>query len=493
MNGSILHNIQSKHPKSIKTFFATEMWERYGFYVVQTLLALYVAIHMGWPDAKVYKLVGSFTALTYVSPVIGGWIADKFIGQKKAVLLGTITLFISYLIIAFFLNDKALCIALSGITVGTGLLKPNVSSLLGNEYQTRPEIRESGFTIFYMGITMGIILGTTFPSLISDKFGWTGAFLSASIGMIFAALSFIHGIYAYKIHDYYEININFEKIVSAIGLICSLWLVSYFLLTYPYLADSVFIAVSIICFVYIVYSAKKEQTEQAKRTLVIGLLCIISIIFWTFYFQMFMSLTLFIVRTVNPTLFNINFPPPFYVGIQSVGMIILGIILSKFTKNKASKAKQAIGSGNKFLISICCMTISYSLIVAISKLSIGSNLISPLLLIPAYLIISIAELLLSPVGLSSVTLLASRDKVSTMLGIFFVSLGIGGYLSGKLAGITSLPIGISSLSEIKQHYSSSFTKLLIILFALTLISAFLNYLIRKLMKEETDLSLKSKI
>lgn len=481
-----MHNIDFKHPKSLKTFFTTEMWERYGFYVVQTLLALYVAIHLGWADARVYKLVGSFTALTYVSPVIGGWIADKLIGQKKAVLVGTVVLCVSYLIISFLQTDQALCIALSGITVGTGLLKPNISSLLGNEYQDKPASRESGFTIFYMGITMGIILGTTLPSIISEKFGWSNAFFSAAIGMVLAALTFIHGIYAYKIRDYIDIISDFDKLISAFILTCSLWFLSYYLLTYPHLADTVFIAVALICFIYMIYCSKKEDVEQSRRTLVIGLLCIISIIFWTFYFQMFMSLTLFIVRTVNPTLLGVNFPPPFYVGIQSLGMIILGIIISRSRKNKISKSQQAIVSGNKFFLSICCMTITYLLIVMISKFGGANQLISPLLLIPGYLIISIAELLLSPVGLSSVTLLASRDKVSTMLGIFFVSLGIGGYLSGKLAGITSLPIGLTNIAEIKQHYTSSFTTLLIILIISTFISAILNYLIRKLMKQSEN-------
>ncbi len=457
------------------------MWERYGFYVVQTLLALYVAIHLGWTDAKVYRLVGSFTALTYVSPVIGGWIADRLIGQKKAVLSGTLILFISYLIIAFVRTDKGLCSALAGITVGTGLLKPNISSLLGNEYQQKPANRENGFTIFYMGITMGIILGTTLPSFISAKFGWSSAFLSAAIGMILAAITFIHGIFSYKIRDYFNFSSELDKFIYALGLTCTLWFSAFYLLTYPYLADTVFISVALACLIYVIYCVRTEQEKQSKRTIIIGLLCVISIIFWTFYFQMFMSLTLFIVRTVKPTLLGINFPPPFYVGIQSAGMIILGIILSRADKNKISKAEQATSSGNKFFLSICCMTIAYTLIVIICKFGVTASLISPLLLIPTYLMISIAELLLSPVGLSSVTLLASRDKVSTMLGIFFVSLGIGGYLSGKLAGITSLPIGLSNIAEIKQHYAASFTILLIILIISTIASALLNYLIKKLM------------
>lgn len=179
-----------KHPKSLRIFFATEMWERYGFYVVQSLLALYLALHFKWPDKQIYALVGSFTALTYLSPVVGGWIADKLIGQKRAVLLGAVVLFVSYCILSLVDNTTALTASLAAIAVGTGLLKPNISSLLGNEYLTGSARRESGFTIFYMGITTGIILGTTLPSILNEHFGWVASFTSAAIGMIIAFLVF---------------------------------------------------------------------------------------------------------------------------------------------------------------------------------------------------------------------------------------------------------------------------------------------------------------
>lgn len=479
-----MRNTQAKHPKSLGTFFTTEMWERYGFYVVQTLLALYLAMHMGWQDARVYELVGSFTALTYISPVIGGWIADNLIGQKSSVMLATLILCISYLILTYIRTDHALCLSLSGITVGTGLLKPNISSLLGNQYQSKPTIRESGFTIFYMGITLGIILGTTLPSYISYHFGWSSAFLSASIGMVFAAITFLYGIYFYKIQDYYTFKFDLEKYLYALGISATLWLSAYFLLSYPSLADSIFIAVAIICIFYVCSCITKESKKQAKRTVVIGLLCLISIIFWTFYFQMFMSLTLFIVRAVKNNLFNINFPPPYYVGIQSAGMIAFGFILSRLKKQKLSKAKQAARTGNKFFLSICCMTVAYGMIMTICYASSDNTLISPLLLIPAYLIISLAELLLSPIGLSAVTLLACNKKVSTMLGVFFVSLGIGGYLSGRLAIITALPVGMSNALEIKQHYAIAFSKLFIILVCSTVACAIINYLIKRLMTDK---------
>ena len=197
-----------------------------------------------------------------------------------------------------------------------------------------------------------------------------------------------------------------------------------------------------------------------------------------------MSLTLFIVRAVKNRIFDISFPPPYYVGIQSTGMIAFGFLLSRMKKPKLTKAQQAARTGNKFFLSICCMTLAYGLIMLICYTSIDNKLISPLLLIPTYLIISLAELLLSPVGLSAVTLLACNKKVSTMLGVFFVSLGIGGYLSGKLAIITALPAGISNAMEIKHHYSIAFSKLFVILLCSTIACSFINYLIKKLMTDK---------
>lgn len=478
-----MQKVHLSHPPTLRIFFATEMWERYGFYVVQTLLALYLALHFHWQDKRVYALVGSFTALTYLSPVIGGWIADHLLGQKRAILTGAVILLFSYLSMSLLSSDQGLTASLAGIAVGTGLLKPNISSLLGNEYPEGAPNRESGFTIFYMGITSGIILGTTLPSYLNSYFGWSVAFISASIGLIIAIATFSFGIYHYLIRDYHPFDFELKKIVQAAALMVFLWLVSYYILHYPTIADSVFLAVVALSLAYMLYCVKCERPIQARQTMVIGLLCIISVMFWAFYFQMFLSLTLFIARVVQPKLFGIAFPPPYYVGMQSIGMIVLGFILARRKKQPTNLLQQTISTGNKFVLSMVCMLIAYGIITCVCHFSyLSSALMSPLYIIPAYLMISLAELLLSPVGLSAITILASRKKVSTMMGIFFVSLGIGGYLSGKLAGLTAIPIGETSTEVLKAHYASSFTHLLCILFGTTLVCFVLNWVIKYLTK-----------
>jgi POT family proton-dependent oligopeptide transporter len=443
------------------------MWERYGFYVVQSLLALYLSLHFKWPDKETYALVGSFTALTYLSPVVGGWIADRLLGQKRAILLGAVILFISYCLLSLFDNPSLLSAALAGVAVGTGLLKPNISSLLGNEYLLSSARRESGFTIFYMGITSGIILGTTLPSILQEHFGWKASFSSAALGMIVAFIVFLLGIRLYKIKDYNPFVFEFKKIFSALGLLILLWSLSFYILSSPQLANLIFGLVVLFSAGYIFYAVKVEYAKQSRQTLVIGLLCIISVVFWSFYFQMFMSLTLFISRVVDSTFLGIQFPPPYYVTVQSIGMLIIGYFLAK--KNpKLSLNERGLSIAKKFLYAIFIILIAYGVITFVTSFTNKSFLISPLLILPAYLMFSLAELLLSPVGLSAITLLADKNKVSTMMGIFFVSLGIGGFLSGKLASLTAIPSGETNITVLKTLYATAFTQQLGILFLASL-------------------------
>jgi len=293
---------------------------------------------------------------------------------------------------------------------------------------------------------------------------------------------FSFGIYRYRIADYYPYQHQPEKIVYASVLIALLWLGSFFILRDPMLANGVFGAVVILSLAYILSTVRQESATQARQTIVIGLLCLISVMFWAFYFQMFLSLTLLLKRVAQPTLFGMPFPPPYYVAIQSLGLIIFGILLSR-SKHALTLTERSIRIGNKFVLSIICMAIAYVLITIACYASDDASLISPLYFIPAYLMFALAELLLSPVGLAAITMLSSHKKVSTMMGIFFVSLGLGGFLSGKLATITAIPkdqIDTLSVAALKVHYANSLSHLLYLLLAATVICMVLNRVIKVL-------------
>ena len=471
-----------QHPRSLSIFFATEMWERYGFYVVQTLLALYLAIHFQWPDKQVYALVGSFTALTYISPVFGGWIADHLIGQKRATLLGACFLFLSYLSMSYSTSHHFLMSALAGITVGTGLLKSNISSLLGSEYPENSPNRQRGFTIFYMGITTGIILGTLLPSILNTYFGWGISFASAGLGIFIAFLTFYWGIQHFDIQDCHPQKYTLRKSFQAFLLVLLIWFSAFLILYIPEMAETAFIGVTMLSLLYLCYTAYHENRNQTYKTLTIALLCVISAIFFAFYFQMFLSFTLFILRVVAPTLGDMAFPPPYFVAIQSIGMLIVGSYLGRQTAHLTIH-QQGVKAAHKFLLAMLITMLAFACIAYAAHMSLTTQtLISPLCIIPTYLLFSVAELLLSPTGLCAVTLLASRKKVSTMMGIFFVSLGSGGFLGGKLAEFTAIPLDqMQDLAIIKAYYAQSFLQLFKLSCGAVLLSLGLNYCIQRLM------------
>ncbi|WP_278025359.1 peptide MFS transporter [Legionella yabuuchiae] len=481
-----MQNGLSNHPPSLKIFFATEMWERYGFYVVHTLLVLYLVMHFEWGDHRTYPLIGAFTALTYLSPVIGGWIADRLLGQKLSIIIGAVVLFCSYLMMTYWTNIIGLFYSLSGIAVGTGLLKPNISSLLGNEYHDDSPRRERGFTIFYLGITTGIILGTTLPSYIQSEKGWPAAFFSAAVGMIFAIIIFSYGIKHYAIKDYSPSKHTLKKVFSALVIIVALYFGSFYILRHSALAKILFTCIALFSVAYLLITIMQETGQQARQTMVIGLLCLISMMFWSFYFQMFSSIMVFLKRITQPSLFGLPFPPPYYVAVQSVGMIVLGLFLGK-NSQQITIHKRTIQTGNKFVLAMVCMTVAYLFLIVACTLDKGFGLLTPLYFIPSFLMIALAELLLSPIGLAAMTLLSSNKRVSTMVGIFFVSLGMGGFLSGRIATIAAIPkekLDLLTIAELKTEYAASFTHMLYLLIGATLISILLNFVIRSLMTQK---------
>ena len=475
----MLKSSPTHHPRVLKIFFATEMWERYGFYVVQTLLALYLSLHNLWPDDEVYTLVASFTALTYITPVLGGYIADHFLGQKNAVVLGTLVLIVSYYTLSCNPSADMLKACLAGIAVGTGLLKSNISSLLGNQYPQACAHRERGFMIFYLGIVSGVILGTTLPSYLQDHFGWSLPFFSASIGCFFALCLFSIGIRFYTIVDYNTHHFTLNHAIKSVLLLLIMGFICFFILMNPDAANAAFLITVTLTITYMLISAYKEPKEQATRTLIILLLCTISTLFWAFYFQMFLSYTLFILRVVQPTLHGISLPAPYYVTLQSIAMLVCGLFFARGDQFAQESRAQAMRATHQFTWAMVIITGAFMLMRLVMQVSLGSDArLSPLLIIPIYLLFALAELFLSPTGLCVITQLASPKKVSTMMGVFFVSLGSGGFLAGHLAKLTSIHSPHASIQQIKLAYALAFNHLLFYAVMAMLITFIINRLIK---------------
>ena len=468
--------MQNKHPNSLWILCFTETWERYGFYVLQSLIALYISLHFGMNDAEVYFLVGAFTALSYISPIVGGWISDHYLGQKQSVLFGLLLLAASYLGLAWTDKLSGIYPLLAGVALGTGLLKPNLSSLLGRQYDNDTEQRNSGFTLFYMGINLGIFLGTSLPSKIQAIFGWHACFFSAAIG-IFIALALFTGGSSYIITPNWlqsrKTNQRISDYILAGIIALSFYLIARFVLLHQSISNIFFYSTVFLGISYIFYTIFHERDLQRKQTITYFLLLIISTCFWSFYFQIFMSLTLFISRCVQPQVFGINVPAPYYIAVQSLGIVVFGFVLQKFWKKRGNTKKNtsiAYNTSITFFLSILTMIFVYSLILLAISSTAPLEKISPWLILLAYLLISLAELLISPIGLASVSSLVRTDIVGTMMGIFFVSLGLGGFFAGKLSSLTTIKPGQDNLATIKAVYFQGFLHAIALLVAVLILA-----------------------
>lgn len=238
-----------KHPLGLPILSMTEFWERFGFYIVQGLLILYLVSKFNFSDTKSYEILGAFTALAYIMPVIGGYVADKSLGFHLPIIVGGMLLAAGYSLLAFE-QLPLLYIGLGFITVGNGLFKPNVSSLLGFLYNDNDPRRESGFTIFYIGINAGGLFANASSGFIQQHLGWSASFLSASVGLIIGVLTFVLFKSSLQGKGQSKAKLSFKKTVLGISFIIAITAVSIMLLKYNQVAEYVLIASTVLLFIF---------------------------------------------------------------------------------------------------------------------------------------------------------------------------------------------------------------------------------------------------
>lgn len=478
-----------KQPRGFSVFFLTEMWERYGFYTIQILLIFYLINHFHLTDTASYSILGSFTALAYINPALGGYIADRYLGAKKAILWGSLLISIGYVVLTCSFDLTKVFISLSIISIGTGLLKPNISSLLGSLYSPNDSRRHTGYTIFYMGISLGIILATSFGGYLQQNLGWKITYVIAALVLLVAWATFFFGSRFYKLAEVYYVKHSLKKYLQAIFLILSTVIINCIIITYQNLSIIAFTVIAILSVFIILYEAYRSKDKlEKKRLLAYLLLTVISIFFWAMYFQLFFSMNLFVERVVDRNIFGFHVPSSFFVSIESFGLIIFGPLLGALWYAFANKGK-GMSIPGKFTGGLLMITIAFSLLFMSSLFKNNTGLVMSGCIIAVYLIISIGELMLSPIGLAMVTELAPPRLSGLMMGIFFVSLGLGGKLAGTFADYAAISSDIVDLNRMEAIYHNAFGLYLIACLVITFISFALIPLIKRLMSSK-DFSIK---
>lgn len=439
-----------KIPAGLPVLFMTEVWERFGFYIAQGLLALYMTKNFNFSDNVSYDILGAFTALAYIAPVIGGYIADKLLGFKNTVLLGGVFLCIGYAILAIN-HFPTFYFALAMIVTGTGLLKPNISSLVGTLYEPNDPSRETGFTIFYVGIYVGVLLSTVTSGYVSAGFGWRASFSLASFGIVIALITFIAG--KKRLVGHGEFILSPEKNRTsmktlAVGMVTTTLLFSWLIINFYHLADNVFLLLSFVVGIFLVSLILRYRGEQQKHVLLLTILFGFSTIFWALYFQTFFSLTLFIERDVNRVLLGATVPTIAFMSIIPLGIIFIGPWLARTWENLKLKNRD-FNLATKFGLGLIATGLGFFVVFLGILFPNKHGLISSVWIVISYLLITLGELFISPIGLSMVTELAPSKLVGLFMGCWFFSLGVGGQLAGVIAKYTAVPKEL--LNVVNEH------------------------------------------
>lgn len=442
-------------PKALPFLCLTETWERFGFYVVQGLLVLYMTQYFGYSDNDSYTILGVFTALAYISPLVGGFLASHLIGFKTAIVWGGFFLVLGYALLALPYGDKFLYPALATIIVGNGLFKPNISSLLGTQYNTNDPRREPGFTIFYIGINIGALLAGLSSGYIKEFFGWQMSFALASIGLIIGLATFAYGL-KYLKNPQKDLALRSKKfkwqlfaycIVAAVGI--------NFLLTLNILASWLLPCVGGLLLIYLTMLTMQQKGVERKNMFMLNVLILSSVVFWMLFFQMFYSTNLYIDRLVDKQLFGIPLTTTVFYASESMFVILLGPLFAFTWHVLGSKSKNP-SQLNKFILGLFFTGLGFSVLGLSTLYPNDLGLINPAWIFLSYFLITIGELLLSPIGLSAVTTLAPARLAGLMMGVWFVASGFGGIFAGLLAKLSSLPDVPLSLGEKLAIYQHAF-------------------------------------
>ena len=496
------------HPKGLPTLFMTEMWERFSFYGIRPLLILFMTATMmnggfGFERPKAAAIVGIYAASVYLSSLPGGWIADRLLGLRRAIMYGAVLITSGHLSIGlsgFFGGKVMFFVGLILIVLGTGLLKPNISAIVGDLYPEGGERRDAGFSIFYMGINLGATLGQIVTGFLGEKYGFHWGFGAAGVGMLFGLIWFAVrsrttlgniGIERSRDPDPtkqagYETRV---KVVVAVGLaVIALMVVltaAGVIVLDPQVVGGymlyVLVGVAVAFFIYM-FIAGKLNSDERKRVIVIGVLFVFAAIFWAAFEQAPTSLNLFAKDFTERHIGSFEVPALWFQSINSFLIIVFAPVFAGIWTYFGTRNIN-ISAPVKFALGLFLAGIGFFIMIFPANMLVSTGgliKVSAWWLAFSYLFQTFGELLLSPVGLSSMTKLAPRRFVGQMMGIWFLAASVGNLIAGLVGGSVD--------PEKLEQTPTLFTWTTIALVVSAIILGLLAFPISKMMKKVTDVS-----
>ena len=429
------------HPKGLYMLFFAEMWERFSYYGMRALLIFYLTKHWLFDDGASNLIYGAYTSLVYITPVLGGYLADRYLGQRKAVLFGAILLTAGHFLMAAEgsggQNDPTINIfwaALAFIIVGSGFLKANISVMVGQLYSLTDTRRDGAYTIFYMGINLGAAVGTILAGYLGETLGWAYGFGAAGFGMLLGLIVFASG--KKLLNGAGELPMKAEGVKKVsepllYGIGLAAVAVCWALIQYQDVIQWLLIASGVGLLGYVLVQATKLEKEARERIYAILFLISLNPIFWALFEQAGGSMNLFTDRFVDRG----DVPASIFQSINPIYIILLAPLFAGLWV-KLGKIGKEPSAPAKFGIALLQMGLA-NLVLVWGAQAFGLAAMTPVIFVFAYyLLATTAELCLSPVGLSAMNRLAPSFMASLIMGAWFYMTAVGNFLAGKIGEAT---------------------------------------------------------
>ena len=420
------------------------MWERFSYYGMRALLVLYLVNGIQTSREDALKLYAVYTAFVYLAPIIGGYLADRWLGAQRSVLIGGIVMGMGHFAMAF---SQLLYLALVLLVVGNGFFKPNISTMVGQLYKADDPRRDGGFTLFYMGINLGAFFSPLICGTLGEKFGWHYGFVAAGIGMLLGVLIFSIGQRRLTLPNTIITHSNYEDswVVLSVSLVCLVlsfvgvqswgFIESTWQLINNWQRGAFIGLLLIIAFsrghLYARESRQKLSWEEWKHISAIFILGLFVVFFWMGFEQAGGTMNLFALQHTDRYFFGWEMPASYFQSINPLLIFLLAPLFSigfvwmdRSNKGLSTPAKMAVG--------MIILGLGFVVLALADAHTDTVGKVSPLWLFLVYLLFTVGELFLSPIGLSMVTRLAPIQLGSLMMGLWFAAVAIANYLAGTL-------------------------------------------------------------
>ncbi len=450
-------------PRGLYVLFYAEMWERFSYYGMRALLILYLTKFWLFTDGKANLIYGAYTSLVFITPVLGGYIADHYLGQRKAVLFGGVVLALGHLFMAYDglhgVTDAAVkqadpaidvfWLALALIIVGSGFLKANISVIVGQLYRLTDTRRDGAYTIFYIGINTGATLGTILVGYLGETIGWPFGFGLAGIGMVAGLIIFAIGKPALRGHGEppAPLGARTEWSLYAIGLasVAVIWL----LVQYQGAVQNLLIVAGLAMLAYTLYEAFKLPRDARERIYAILFLIALNPVFWGLFEQAGGSLNLYTDKYVD----RAGVPASLFQSVNPIYIVVFGPVFAALWQWLGKRGREPSAPA-KFGLALLQVGFSFLVFVWGAR-SVGPAAMTPVLFVfLIYLFQTTGELCLSPVGLSAMTRLAPLHLASFIMGAWFYMTAVGNFVAGKIGEATGGESGVMTKAGTLSIYGT---------------------------------------